>query len=167
MQCAVAHDDVHLVAVLLVIVQAVVLDTCRNALRLQPLYVRNHHRGGQEGVFTHIFEVTTVERSAQDVHSRTQYHILSPIESLLSESFAIDARHLGIPAGCQTGECRKSHAGVVGLPGLVPFVPKNIGSDTVRTVIGPEIGEAKTGNSSRRELALGMYHTNLLLQSHA
>ena len=72
---AVAHYNVYLMAILLVIVQSIVLHTSSNALRLQPLNIRNHHTGSEPRVFAHILEVAAVQRGAVDIDTRAQHHI--------------------------------------------------------------------------------------------
>ena len=123
MQGAVADDDIHLMAVFLVVVEAVVLHTGRHALRLQPLDVGHHHRGSQVRVFAHILEVASVEWCAIDVDTGAENHVLVSVACLLAQTLAIEATHPRIPRCSKTGECRKSHAGVVGLSCLFPFVP--------------------------------------------
>ena len=72
---AVAHYNVHLMAMLLVIVQSIVLHTSSNALALKTLNVRNHHTGSEPRVFAHILEVAAVQRGAVDIDTRSQHHI--------------------------------------------------------------------------------------------
>ena len=167
MQGAVADDDVHLVAILLVVVQAIVLHAACHAAALQSLDVWNHHAGGQIRVFAHVLEVAASEGSAVDVHAGPQYHALAAIERFFAQSTTIQRGDKGMPCCCQAGEGREGHARVVGLSGLFPFVPKHVGTYAMRSVVGPEVGHAEALHASARELALCMNHVNLLGQGHA
>ena len=70
-KCTVTDHDIHLMAVFLVVVQRIVLHTRSHALRLQSLYIRNHHARCQQRVLAHVFEVAAGEWCAVDVHART------------------------------------------------------------------------------------------------
>ena len=165
-QSTVTHHHIHLMTIFLIIVQTIMLHTGRHTLGLQSLNVRNHQRGSQERILTHILKVAPVERSTQDIHARPQYHILATVESLFSQSLTIDACHLRVPRSSQAGECRKSHTGIIRLASLLPFIPKHIRTYTMRTIVSPEIRKAQTGNTSRRELTLSMYHPDFLHKRH-
>ena len=143
-QGAIANHHVYLVAILLVVVQCIVLYAGSNTLRLQSLNVRHYHARCQPGVFAHVLEVTSAQRCAIDIHTRTQHHALVAIQCLLGQTLTVETCQLRIPCGSQTGECRESHTRVVGLSGLFPLVPKHIGANAVRTVVGPQIGESQT-----------------------
>ena len=123
MQGPVANDDIHLMAVLLIVVQGIVLHASRHALRLQSLDVWHHHSRGQPWILTHILKVTAVERCAQYVHAWSEHHVLVPVERLLTQALAVKPCKVGVPRGSQTGERRECHARVVGLSCLHPFVP--------------------------------------------
>lgn len=58
----------------------------------------------------------------------------------VGQAVAVEANQGGIPGGGQTGQCRKGYARVVGLSGLLPFVPENVGANTMGTVVSPEVG---------------------------
>ena len=85
MKRTVADDDIHLMAVFLVIVQRIVFHTRCHTLRLQALHIGHHHLRGQIRVFTHILEVTATQRCAIDIHTRTQNNALVAIERLLAK----------------------------------------------------------------------------------
>ena len=163
----VVNDDVNLVAILLIIVQSKVLYTCGNTVRLQSLNVGNNHTRSQIRVFAHVFEVASAERSAQNVDTWTKNHVLATIECLLAECLSVAVSQLRIPRCSKTRERRKRHTGVICLSGLHPFVPKHIGTDTMRTVVSPEIRHAETGDAGRTEFALRMDYGDLLVESHA
>ena len=91
MQGAVAHNDVHLMTVFLIVVQRIVLHTGRRTRALQSLDIWHHHTACQIRVFAHIFEVAAVERGSVDVHSRPQHHVFAAIDGFLSECHAIVA----------------------------------------------------------------------------
>ena len=110
MKCAVAHHDVHLMAILLVVVQRVVLHAGRHALRLQSLHVGHHHARGQPRVLAHVLEVAAGQRRAVDVDARTQYHVLAAIARFLAEALAVETRQIGVPRGSQAGQGREGHA---------------------------------------------------------
>ena len=81
----VTDDDIHLMAIFLVIVQRIVLHTRCHTLRLQALHIGHHHLRGQIRVFTHILEVTTSQWCAVDVHTRSQNDTLVAIERLFAQ----------------------------------------------------------------------------------
>ena len=164
---AVAHLDVHLVAILLIVVQGVVLHTGGHTLRLQTLHVGHHHARGKVGILTQILEVAPAERRAVDVHTRAQHHVLVAVQSLLAQALAVEAGQFGVPGGSQTGQCGECHTRVVGLSGLLPLVPEHVGAHTVGAVVRPQIGEAQPLHTRRRELRLRVYHSYLLVQRHA
>ena len=122
-QGSVADDDIHLMAILLVVVQGIVLHAGCHALRLQTFYIRYDHARGQQRVLTHILEIPTSERGAVDIHARAKDHALAPIKGLLAETLTIETSHVRIPRRSQTGQCREGHARVVRLSCLFPFVP--------------------------------------------
>ena len=164
---ALADDDVHLVAVLLVVVQRIVLHAGGHALRLQALDVRSHHARGETGVFAHVLEVATVQGCAQNVDAGAQDDVLAAIEGFLAQALAVEAGHRGVPRCCQTGEGREGHARVVGLSGLLPLVPEHVGTHAVGAVVGPQVGDAQTGHAGCRELRLGMDDAQFLVERHA
>ena len=137
------------------------------AQRLHSLHVRHHHATAQVRVFAHVLKVPAAQRSAIDVHTRTQNHVLAPIERFLAQTMAVEAAQFGIPCGGQTRQCRESHTRVVGLSGLTPLVPEHVGSHSVRSVVGPEIRYAQTLHAGARKLALSVDECNLLGQRHA
>ena len=164
---SVADNHVHLMAIFFVVVEAIVLHATCHATALQALNVWRHHLRRQIRVFAHVLEVAPSERRPVDVHARAQYHAFATIQSLLAQSVSVCSGSLGIPRCCETGEGRESHAGVVGLSCLFPFVPKHIGANAMRSVVGPEVGHAETLHAGTRELALRMDDVNLLGQRHA
>ena len=165
-QRTVADDDVDLVAVHLVVVQRVVLDTRGDAVRLQSADVRHNHARRQQRVFAHVLEVASAQRRAQHVDAGAQEHVLAAVEGFLAERLAIGESRLRIPRCGETRQRGKGHARVVGLPGLHPFVPKHIGAHAVRPVVGPELGYAQARHAGRAELALGVDYGDFLLRSH-
>ena len=162
-----AHLHVHLVAIFLVVVQGVVLHTGGHASRLEALDVGHHHARGQVGVFAHVLEVTASQRRAQDVDARSQDDVLATVEGLLAQALAVEAGHLGVPRGGQTGQRGEGHARVVGLAGLLPFVPQHVGPHAMRAVVGPQVGNAQAGHAGGRELRLGVDDAQLLVERHA
>ena len=88
-QGAIADDDIYLMAIFLIVVQGIVLHTSSNTLRLHSLDIRHHHTRCEIGVFTHIFEIASVEWSAVDIHSRTEYHVLATIKCFLAKALAV------------------------------------------------------------------------------
>ena len=120
---AVADHYIHLVAILLVVVEAVVLHAAGNALRLQSLDIGDDHARGEVGVFAHVLEVAAAQRRAEDVDAGAQDDAFVAIECLFAQALAVEARHGGVPCGCEAGEGGEGHARVVGLAGLPPLVP--------------------------------------------
>ena len=144
MKSTIADDDIHLMTVFLVIVQGIVFHTGCDTLRLKSLNIRHHHSGSQPGILAHIFEVAAIQRGAVDVHARTQHDMLATIEGLFAQALTIELGETRIPGGSQTGKSRESHTGVVGLTSLLPLIPKHIGTYAMRSIVGPQIGEAQT-----------------------
>ena len=60
------------VAVGLLIVQCVVFYAGGNAIFLHLLHIGDNHLGSQIGVFAHIFEVATIQRTTIDVYARAE-----------------------------------------------------------------------------------------------
>ncbi len=139
---AVTHDDIDLMAVFLVVVEAEVLHTGRCARALQALDIGHHHARCQQGILAHVLKVAAIQRGAVDVHTRSQDHILATVARFLTQAAAIEARQFGIPRGGQASQSGKCHTRVIGLPSLLPLVPQDIGAHAVRSVIGPEVGKA-------------------------
>ena len=139
-QSAVANYDIDLMAVLFVVVQGIVLHARSYAFRLQSLHVGHYHTAGQPGVFAHILEVTSSERCAIDVHTRSQDHVFAAIACLFTQALTIETGKICVPSSSQARQRRECHTRVVGLSGLNPLVPKHVGTYTVRSVVGPEIG---------------------------
>ena len=41
-------------------------------------------------VLTHVFEVTTIERSTVNVHARAEKHVLLPVLGFLADAYAVE-----------------------------------------------------------------------------
>ena len=158
--------DVDAVAVHLLVVQRIVLHAGGHAVLLHPLNIGNHHPRGKEGVFAHILEITAVQRRAVDVHARAQQDVLLAVAGLLADGFAVEGRHLGIPRRGEARQGRESRAGIVRPAGLLPLVPQNLGTNAVRAVGAPHLGDAQTGNARRGEFRLRMQDGDLLFEGH-
>ena len=96
-QGTVAHDDVDLMAILLIVVQTEVLDTRRSACRLQTLNVGHYHAGRQQGILAHVLKVAAIQWRAVDVHTRSQNHVLATIARFLTQAAAIQPGQSGVP----------------------------------------------------------------------
>ena len=166
-QGTVVHDDIRVVAVHFVVVQGKVLHADSHAVLLHALDIGHDHAARQIGVFAHILEIAAVQRSAVDVDTGTQQHVLLAIAGLLAHALTVEQGHLGIPRGGQTGQGRESHARVIGPAGLIPFVPQHFGADAVRAVVGPQLRDAQTCHARTAEFGLGVDDGNLFLQRHA
>ena len=142
------------------------LDAGSHTVRLQTFDIRNDHRCRQVRVFTHILEVTPVERCTIDIHSGSEHNALVPIHCLFAQSHAIGMSKVGVPCGSQTGERREGGARVVGPACLVPLVPHHLRTDTVRTIGTPYTRYTQTSHTGRGELRLCMQHVNLLSEGH-
>ncbi len=165
-QSTIGDGNIHLMAILLIIVKSIVLDASRNALGLKALNIRHHHARGQPGIFAHILEVTTTQRGAIDIDARTQNHGFATIEGFLAKALAIETGHLRIPSGSQTSEGWECHTRIVGLTSLFPLVPTYIGTYAMRTIIRPHIGESQALHTRAGELRLGMNHGYLFFERH-
>ena len=125
---------------------------------LYALHVRNHHTGSQVRVFAHVLKVTSVQRSTININTGSQKNGLVTIACFFTNAFAIKHGHLGVPCSRQTGQCRKSYTRVIGPSGLIPFIPKNFGTDSVRTVRHPKFRNTQTGHTRTTEFTLCMQH---------
>ncbi len=65
------------------------LDACRNAVLLHAFDVGDHEHGSEIGVFSHVFKVTAVERSAVDVDTGAEHHVFFAIQGFFAERVAI------------------------------------------------------------------------------
>ncbi len=106
-QGTVTKVHIDCAAPLLLIVERKVFHACSHAILLKLLNVRHNHLPCQIRILTHILEVTSVERSAVDIHARTEQHILLAIACLLADSLAIYPGKLRIPSGGKCRQCRK------------------------------------------------------------
>ena len=84
MQGTVTDDDIHLMAVFLVVVQGVVFHTGSHTLRLQTFYVGHDDLGCQIGVFAHILEVTATKWGTIDIYTRAQHYALVAVKGLFA-----------------------------------------------------------------------------------
>ena len=142
------------------------LDTSGDAVFLNTLNVGNDDLRGEIGVLAHIFEVTAIERCAVDVDAGAEQYVLVSVAGFLTDRLAIQGRHVGIPGCGQTCERRESDAGVIGRTGLFPFVPKDVGTDTVRAVGTPDSGDTETLNTGGAEFTLSMDDAYLFGSCH-
>ncbi len=96
-QGTVAHDDVDLMAIFFIVVQAEVLDTRRSACRLQTLNVGHYHAGRQQGILAHVLKVAAIQWRAVDVHTRSQDHVLATVARFLTQAAAIQPGQNWVP----------------------------------------------------------------------
>ena len=150
-QCPVIDNHIDIFAVDLLIVQSEMFDAGRYAITLYPVNIRNNHDRGKVGVFSHIFEISTVERCAVDVDTRAKQDSLVAVASLLPDGLAIGFCHIGIPGCGYASQCRKGGAGVVGPFGIVPLVPQLFHTDPMRTIGHPNFRNAETRYAGRTE----------------
>ena len=113
------------------------LDARGYTVLLYAFNVRHDHCSRQAGVFAHVFEVSSVERCAVDVHARSEQDVLASIQCLLADAFTVEERHVSVPCSGKTGQRRERRAAVVGPSGLLPFVPLDLGTYAVRTIGAP------------------------------
>ena len=157
-QGTVVYYDIGGVAVDFLIVQRIVLHAGCHPILLYALHVRNHHTGSQVRVFAHVLKVTSVQRSTININTGSQKNGLVTIACFFTNAFSIKHGHLGVPCSRQTGQCRKSYTRVIGPSGLIPFIPKNFGTDSVRTVRHPKFRNTQTGHTRTAEFTLCMQH---------
>ena len=150
----------------LLIVQRKVFHARRDAVLLHLLHVGHDHARSKVRVFAHVFEVAAVERRAVDVHARAQQHVLLPVAGLLADRLPVERRHRGVPRRGKARQRRKGRTRVVRPARLVPFVPKNLRADAVRTVRAPHLGDTQARNTRRREFRLCVQHGDLLFKRH-
>ena len=154
-------------AVCLLVVEDKMLQAACYAILLHRQDIWHDHLASQQGVFTHVFEGTTVERCAGDIDTRAQHDIFSAIGKLLADAGTIEAREVTVPCCSKTRQRRKGNAEVIGPSGSLPFIPHQFFTNTMRTIVHIELADTKTRNTSRGELTLGMKYLNLLVKSHA
>ena len=162
-QRPVVEVDIHRVTVRLLVVEAEMLDTGRNAVGLDTLDIRDDHLSGQVGILAHILEIAPAQRGAEDVDARPQQDILLPIAGFFTDRFAVEGRHIAVPGSRKAGQGREGHAGVAGPSGLAPFVPKDLGTDSVRAVGAPKLRNSQFRHAGAGKLALRVDHLHLLL----
>ena len=166
MQSTVAKIHINMSAPQFLVVQRIVLDTSCHSVLLQLLDVRYAHHTGQIRVLAHIFKITTVHRSTVDVDAGAQQHILFTIARFLTDGLAILCRHVRIPGSGQTSQSRESGNAVIGPVGISPVIPVDFGTDTVRAVAHPKLGNAEPRNTRTAEFTLRMAKGYLLFQRH-
>ena len=162
---AVVHHGVRGGAARLLVVDGKVLDAGGNSVLLHALHVRGHHCAGEERVLAHIFEIAPVKRGAADVHAGAQQYILLAVAGLLADSAAEEQRHFPVPGRCKAGKSGERSTGIIGPAGLVPLVPEHFGTDSVRAVGTPHLGDSEPGHAGRTEFRLGVGHRHLLLSA--
>ena len=152
---------------MLVVVERIVLHADSHALLLHSLDITNAHAARQVGVFAHVLEATTIERCAADVDTWAEEDRLVAIACLFADGLTIAQGKVGVPSGGKTGEGGEGSTRVVGAAGLLPLVPKHNGTDAVRAVGAPQLGDAETAYAGAGELGLCMDDGNLLVERHA
>ena len=164
---AIAEGDIdHMPSVFLVI-ERKMLDAGSDPILLHPLYIRHYHRGRQAGIFSHILEVTSVERGAIDIDAGTEQNVFAAIEGFFSDALAVQQGHVCIPRSGKTGERRERHTTVIGPTGLIPLIPFHFRAYAVRAVGAPQSGNTESRYPGRRELTLGMQQSDFLVERHA
>ena len=148
------------------IVQCIMLHASSHSILLHTFDVRNHHCGREVRIFSHIFEVTSVQGCTVDIHTGAQQNIFFAITSLFTDTFSVKMRHFGIPCSSKTRQCRIGNTRVVCPSCLIPFVPQHFRTDTVRTISSPYFRDTKTGNACRTKFRLCMNHLYLFFKGH-
>ena len=123
-KCTVIHNDIHTVAVSLLIVQGKMFYTGSHTALLQIPDIRYAHLTCQHRVFAHILEIASTKRSSHYVHARSKQGGFIAVACLLSYALAEKGSHFLIPGGCKAGKGRVSSAGVIGPSGSAPVVPE-------------------------------------------
>ena len=154
-------------AVTLLVVEAIVLQTHSHTVLLHLLNIRYAHLSGEERVLAHILEVSSVVRRPVDVHARAEQHVLLTVACLLTYALSVERGGLSVPSRCKTSECGVGGAGVVGPSGLIPIVPFHFRTDSVRAVGTPEFRNTKTRHAWRRKFALGVENRHFFLHCHS
>ena len=149
------------------VVQCTVLHAASYTVRLYALYVRHTHRCAEQRVFAHILEVTPVERCAVDVDTRAQHHVLVSVGRFFSEGTSVFLGHLRIPGCCETGERGEGRAGVCCPSCILPFVPVDFRTYTVRTVTHPQPWDAESRHTAAVEFPPAMANAYLFGKRHS
>ena len=150
-ESSLADLDVGLVAVTFLIVEGIMLHTGSDTVVLQTVDIRDSHLSSQERILSHIFEITSSERTSVHIDSRAEDHILLPEKSLLSESVSILLRNIPVPGRCQAGKSRECDAGVIIPTRISPVVPWHLRTHAVRAVTGPKLRDAQSLHSRERK----------------
>ena len=66
------------------------LYACGDIVGLYALDVRHHHPACQVRVFTHVLEVTAIERSTVDIDSGAEKHVLLTVTGFLTDALSIE-----------------------------------------------------------------------------
>ena len=151
----------------LLVVDGKVLDAGRHAVLLHALYVRHHHLACEVRVFSHVLEVTAVERGAADVDAGAEEYVFLPVPGFFSYAAAEQEAHFFVPGGGKAAECGECGAGVVGPACLVPFVPEDLGADSVGAVCAPYLGDAEPGDTAGAEFGLCVREGHLFFRGQA
>ena len=89
LQSTIAKFHIDVPAPQFLIVERVMFHTSSNAIFLYALNIRYYHNRSQIRILTHVFKVTTVERCAIDIHTRSQQYILFPVTCFLANGFSV------------------------------------------------------------------------------
>ena len=150
----------------LLIVQCIMLHASSHSILLHTFDVRNHHCGREVRIFSHIFEVTSVQGCTVDIHTGTQQDVFLAVTRLFTDTFSIKMRHFGIPCSSKARQCRIGNTGIVCPSCLIPFIPQHFRTDTVRTISSPYFRNSQAGNACRTKFRLCMNHLCLFFKGH-
>ena len=81
------------------------LDTSCNSVCLNSLDVWDHHLAREEGIFSHVLEITAVQRGTADVDAGAEEDIFLAIAGFFADAVSVKAGEFAIP--CR-GKIRKS-----------------------------------------------------------
>ena len=98
---------VDVVAVPLLVVEAVVLDGCSDVVALDTLDHRHAHLRREAGIFAEVFPVAAVEGRAGDVDAGPEQFVNATIAHLGAKHLAVESRELDVPGGGERGERRE------------------------------------------------------------
>ena len=150
----------------LLLIEDKMLHAAGDTVRLQPLNIRHAHLRGEIRILAHILEIAAIERRAVQIYAGPQQHRLVAVACLLAHTASVKSRHLGLPGRRQAGQRRERRAIIIRPPCVVPVIPVNLHTHSVRAIAAIQLRHAKTRHTGARELRLRIAEPHLLLEGH-
>ena len=161
---SVADFYIHMMSIQFLIVEAIVLDASRHILGLDALDQIRRHFGNQTRVFTHVLKVSATQGGTDQIHTRSQNDVFSPVLSFTAQYFAVDSAQSRIPSGCQRSARGQIGAGILRTIQARPAVPFHLRAHTVRAIGHSQFADSQSFHGTGGKFRIGMTKRNLFLQ---